>query len=148
MSTSIIVAYDENRGIGYNNQLPWPSIKEDFVHFKQTTLNQNIIMGKNTWYSLPKRPLVNRTNIVITSSPIEGVINFKSLEEALKQFKNSFIIGGGQLYAYALKNNLIDLIIASEIKEKYKADTYFPFVDWKSNIVQEFENFKIVEYKK
>lgn len=144
----IIVAYDEKRGIGYKNQLPWNPIKEDFIHFKNTTINQNIIMGRKTWESLPKRPLSNRTNIVITSSKIENVITFNSLEDALNQFKNSFIIGGGKIYEYAIKNNLIDIIIASEIKGIYNSDVFFPFVDWNRTVIKEFENFKIVEYRK
>ena len=66
---SIIVAHDEERGIGKNNKIPW-YIKEDLQHFKAITLHGVVIMGHKTWESLPKsvRPLPFRENVIISKS--------------------------------------------------------------------------------
>ncbi|MCD6333047.1 MAG: dihydrofolate reductase, partial [Bacteroidales bacterium] len=62
---SIIVAIARNRAIGLNNQLLW-HIPEDFKWFKKHTLGHPVIMGRNTYLSLPVKPLPKRKNIVIT----------------------------------------------------------------------------------
>ncbi len=62
---TIIVAVAENNGIGLNNDLLC-HIPGDLKRFKEITLGHNLIMGKKTWESLPKKPLAGRTNIVIT----------------------------------------------------------------------------------
>ena len=64
---SAIVAIDENYGIGYNNELLC-SIKEDLERFKKLTTNNVVVMGRKTWDSLPKKPLPNRTNVVVTNN--------------------------------------------------------------------------------
>ena len=62
---SLIVCFDSNYGIGKNNTIPW-KLSSDLKRFKELTLNNIVIMGKNTWTSLPKKPLQNRINIVIS----------------------------------------------------------------------------------
>lgn len=64
----MIVAMDEKGGIGYKGNIPW-NIPRDLHHFRKITENSTIIMGRKTWDSLPRKPLKNRRNIVITSSP-------------------------------------------------------------------------------
>ena len=67
---NMIVAMCLNRGIGYKNSIPW-YIPEDFKFFKNNTTqinNSGIVMGKNTWLSLPKKPLKNRENIILSST--------------------------------------------------------------------------------
>ena len=64
MKIKLITAYDKNKLIGVDNKLPW-DLPEDLKHFKKSTLNKTIIMGKNTYLSL-KKPLPNRVNIVIS----------------------------------------------------------------------------------
>jgi len=154
---SIIVAYDAVRGIGQGGQLPWPNIKEDFKHFKRTTLNHPIIMGRKTWESLPLKPLPDRRNIVVSRHlPSQDAPHVcRSLEEALtegmKYNEKVFLIGGGELYREALKKNLVDEIIATEVKGGYISDTFFPVVDWAvapCDILQKNANFNIVVYKK
>ena len=82
---SIIVAIAENNGIGKNNDLLW-HISADLKRFKQITLDHTVIMGKNTFLSLPVRPLKNRRNIVITDNPsdrFEGCTTVFSIDEAI-----------------------------------------------------------------
>ena len=59
-----IVAVDENWGIGYNGEL-LASIPDDLKHFKKQTIGKKVVMGLNTWNSLPKKPLPDRINIII-----------------------------------------------------------------------------------
>jgi len=65
----LIVACDPNGGIGYKNKLPWTKIQGDLPRFKQLTQNKIVVMGRNTWDSLPKKPLPNRINYILTSDP-------------------------------------------------------------------------------
>jgi len=58
-----IIAMAENRVIGKNGGLPWPSIKEDFKHFKEFTMGNTLIVGKNTFDTLPL--LKNRECLVL-----------------------------------------------------------------------------------
>ena len=80
---SAIVAVDNNWGIGFNGDL-LEHIPEDLKYFKELTSGGVVIMGRKTWDSLPKKPLPNRVNIVITSNPKEDEENVKymTLEEA------------------------------------------------------------------
>ena len=70
MNINIIVAYSKNKGIGFENNLPW-SIKSDLKKFYKLTKgngNNAIIMGKNTWFSLNCKPLKLRDNLIISTS--------------------------------------------------------------------------------
>ena len=64
---NMIVAVDKRLGIGCNNKL-LASIKPDMEYFKKVTANSVVVMGYTTYMSLPKRPLPNRINIVLTSN--------------------------------------------------------------------------------
>ena len=100
---SIIVAIAENNGIGKNNDLLW-HISADLKRFKQITLDHTVIMGKNTFFSLPVRPLKNRRSIVITdnrSDHFDGCVTVFSVDEAIKncnEKEESFVIGGASIY--------------------------------------------------
>ena len=66
---NIVVATCKNRGIGIKNQLPW-RLLSDLYFFKYLTIGNEknaVIMGKNTYLSLPK-PLKYRDNIVLSTS--------------------------------------------------------------------------------
>ena len=100
-----IVAVDSNWGIGYNGDL-LESIPADLKHFKEITSGHTIIMGRKTWDSLPKKPLPNRTNIILsreygitfdTDTQI-GYMNLKWLYRMLENIdanKEIYVIGGG-----------------------------------------------------
>jgi dihydrofolate reductase len=142
---NIIVATSTNYGIGYENKMCW-NIPNELKYFKNITTTVNdtdkkncVIMGKNTWYSLPKRPLVNRINIIISSQDYEKISReideldakdkeivkiFKNIEESLKYveeeetIESAFIIGGAQLY-----NNFLDNYVEN-IKYVYMTIIY------------------------
>lgn len=126
---SIVVAYDQNRGIGANNDLLWArDLPADLAHFKKLTTGKSIIMGRRTFESIGSRPLPNRQNIVVSSRPtgVEGVITCESLTAAytMSQY-DSVVIGGGQLYEAALPD--ISCIYATEVKASFpEATIFFP----------------------
>lgn len=131
MSISIIVAVAENNAIGKDNDLLW-HISDDLKRFKKITSGHKIIMGKNTFLSLPVRPLPNRTSIVITDDPsddFEGCIMAYSIEDAMAKCDDGeecFIIGGGSIYRQFLP--LANKLYLTKVKRSYEADTFFPEV--------------------
>jgi dihydrofolate reductase len=159
---SIIVAMDENRGIGRNGDLLF-RIPEDFKRMTKITNGHPIIMGKNTWNSLPedRRPLPNRYNIVITrdagfmiNREREGK-NFAiadSLENAIEKAENAsgsdeiFIFGGGQIFKQAIEKKLIDKLYLTIVKGNFNADTFFPDYSAFKKVVFE-RNSQEGEYK-
>ena len=111
MKLNLIVAVDNQFGIGLNNKLPWKN-KADLAYFKKITHNSTVIMGRNTWESLPIKPLPGRENIIMTrnpnftvSKPDTTVISQDDiLADKIKKTLNPiFIIGGHDIYHYFLK---------------------------------------------
>ena len=141
---SIIVAVSEDWGIGKDNELLW-HISEDLKRFKRLTSGNAVIMGKKTWESLPKKPLPNRKNIVLTDNPhetIENAITAYSLEDSLAKCtpeEEIFIIGGGSIYRQFMP--LADRLFITHVHRKALADIYFPEIDKKIWEVSEEEEF-------
>ena len=132
---SIIAAVARNRAIGYENKLIY-WLPNDLKRFKTLTTGHTIIMGRNTFLSLPKGALPNRRNIVLTRSQkaFPGCDVYTSLEEALAHCdkdEDVYIIGGASVYRQALP--LADRLCLTEINDTpEKADTFFPpYDDWK-----------------
>jgi|LauGreDrversion4_2_1035121.scaffolds.fasta_scaffold00253_24 dihydrofolate reductase len=136
MSLSIVVAFAKNLAIGKDNKLLWRQ-KADMQYFKKLTQGKTVLMGKNTYLSLPKafRPLPNRLNIVISSGePVEiaeNLVWYTSLDNALtdlaKNEEEIMIIGGAQIYKQAITKT--DTIFATEIDAVLDADTFFPEIN-------------------
>lgn len=102
MSVNMIVAIGKDGAIGKKGDLIW-KISADLKRFKALTTGHPVIMGRKTWESLPKRPLPNRRNIILTRSVdfnAEGAECFNSVEETLKatEGENPYIIGGAEIY--------------------------------------------------
>ncbi len=153
MKLIIIAAIARNRVIGKNGKLPW-HIPEDLARFKQLTTGHTVIMGRKTYDSLDG-PLPNRTMVVITSSAINGVKSYPSLEYALQALKNEqevFVIGGGRVFADALK--FADELRLTLVDRDVEGDTYFPpyqeFLRSHFQLVQEqrFAGFCFLDYKR
>lgn len=133
---SIIAAVAKNRAIGYKNKLIY-WLPNDLKRFKALTTGHTIIMGRNTFLSLPKGALPNRRNIVLSRSAkaFEGCDVYPSLEEALHHCapdEDIYIIGGASVYKKALP--LADRLCLTEIDDTpAEADTFFPSYDegWK-----------------
>lgn len=134
---SIIVAAASNNAIGKDNDLLW-HISNDLKRFKELTQGHYIVMGKKTYFSLPKRPLPNRTSMIITDvagEEIDGCLMAYSIDDAISKMdkdSENFIIGGGSVYAQFLKH--ATKIYLTRVNKEYEADTFFPefsLNDWK-----------------
>lgn len=131
---NMIVAVDKKWGIGKDNKL-LAHIKCDLKYFKEVTKGHIVVMGYNTYLSLPIRPLPNRTNIVLTRKNIKlddtHVVNsINELFELLKEIKGDkevFICGGASIYEQFLP--YIDKLYITHIFHEFEADTFFPKVD-------------------
>ena len=129
---SIIVAIDEHNAIGRKGDLLC-HLPEDLRHFKQVTAGATVIMGERTFFSLPRHPLPNRRNIVLTDVPgrtFDGAEVAYSIPEALQMAdhdRENFIIGGGMIYRqfFPLANKLYITHIAHTFPD---ADTFFPLI--------------------
>jgi Dihydrofolate reductase len=148
---SIIVAIADNYAIGKDNQLLW-HLPEDLKSFKRITEGHNIIMGKKTFYSLPKRPLPGRNSIVITDiagEQIEGCQMAYSIEDAINQCdaeRENFIIGGGSVYKQFF--TLAQKMYITWVHQPFEADTFFPEIDSNTWEVIDKESHKADEKNK
>ena len=153
-----IVACDLRGGIGFRNHLPWDKLEGDLPRFKELTSGQIVIMGRNTWDSLPKTPLPNRLNVIVTSSSIVPKSKVPELQwqtnimfdvfhsetlavtnpDRFVDHDNAWIIGGAKLYetSWPLVNE-VHLTIARKI---YECDK---FIDL--NYIQ--QNFTRVQHE-
>ena len=150
---NLVVAHDNNNGIGKDNKLPW-HLPSELKHFKETTLGKTILMGRKTYESIPAkfRPLPKRTTVCF-SRVVKGgilwidndthVMNARDLEEVLQGFKAAegrylfvydkeiFVVGGASIYEQALP--YADKIIATQVHAEFDCDSYFPTLsseDW------------------
>ena len=129
---SIIVAVAKNNAIGKDNKLLW-HLSEDLKRFKRLTSGNPVIMGKNTYYSLPVRPLPNRTNIVITDvagEQIDDCIMAYSIEDAISKMdtdKENFVMGGASIYMQFMDH--ADKLYITWVHEEFEADTFFPEIN-------------------
>jgi dihydrofolate reductase len=133
MRISLLVAMDENRGIGINNGLPW-RLSTDLKRFKSLTMGHHLIMGRKTYESIGK-PLAGRRMIVVTRNPAyraDGCLIAHSVEEALGMAevageREVFVIGGGEIFSQTIA--LADRLYLTMVHAHLVVDTFFPEID-------------------
>ena len=129
---SLIVARDRNGAIGKDNDIPW-HVKEDLAFFMRETLGGACIMGRNTWDSLPFKPLKNRLNIVVSSQGVEHEHVYPTLDAAIEFAHtrvNRRLYGMGGYGIYKAMLPLADRLLITEVDLEIEApDTYFPQFD-------------------
>ena len=134
----LIIACDPDGGIGYQNRLPWTNIRGDLPRFKRLTDGQNVIMGRNTWDSLPKKPLPGRLNFVVSSSELEAehhnVIRVPDIKFNQPDDEEFWIIGGAKLVETSWKN--IDEIHLTKVYDHYTCDTFIDLLYIESNFTR------------
>ena len=143
MKLSIIAAVAKNRAIGKGGDLIW-HISNDLKHFKEITTGGCVLMGYNTYASLPgKKALPKRRNIILSSriaAAPEGFEVASSIPQALELLKDVpevFVIGGGVIYEQFLP--VADRLYLTRIDKRYEADTFFPIVN--------FDDWELTELK-
>jgi dihydrofolate reductase len=129
------------RGTGFVpcNELPWPAdtYPEDMAHFKKVTKGHAVVMGRNTWESIPRkfRPLPRRTNIVVGRLSFADnhlAVQAVSLQAAREYAERRghttlYVIGGARLYAEALP--IADELDLTRVSKKWDGDVKFPHGD-------------------
>ena len=160
-----IIAMAENRVIGKNGGLPWPSIKEDFRWFKEFTMGNTLIVGKNTFDTLPL--LKNRECLVLVkedkimaANPNQYLVNNNSMTgqlitmtdfESYSQFRKDYLIVAGGAKTYIKLLPYIKEFYVTHINGNYDGDTFMPeFEHTFSNkeVVKEFDGHKVIMYTK
>lgn len=131
----LILACDPDGGIGYQNRLPWTNIQGDLPRFKRLTEGQLVVMGRNTWDSLPKKPLPNRINIVVTSRPFvqHGVATINKL---LNYSDSYWLIGGASLVEQSW--SFINEIHLTKVYDHYTCDTFIDLLYIEHNYVRTY----------
>ena len=147
MIINVAVAITQGGGIGLKGGLPWPHLKADMSLFSKRTTGAGknvVLMGKNTWYSIPenRRPLKNRTNIVISrnqmeSAPTQPCHTFTSICDAVAhcekcgEYDEVWVIGGSGIYNEFLNTHYdklhrvyITYVCTNSDGEKYECDTF------------------------
>jgi dihydrofolate reductase len=162
---SLILACNINGGIGYDKQIPW-YVPGELQKFKEITSEVQVsgkvnavVMGRNTWESLPKRPLQNRLNIVLTSDtkykvPYKNVVVLHNIFDVMlycnrtEYIEKIFIIGGADLYNQVLFSdfyrNKIDKIYLTVMfynASQYKTNKFI-------NIEHIFNTFDVQKHEK
>ncbi|MFS4580240.1 dihydrofolate reductase [Phaeobacter sp. C3_T13_0] len=126
---TLIVARDQNGAIGKDNTIPWHA-PEDLKCFQRETLGGALVMGRNTWDSLPVKPLKNRLNLVVSSNPDAADLVCPSIEAAVEEagaqgYHRIYGIGGAGIYQGMM--DIADRMLITEVcTEVADADTYFP----------------------
>jgi dihydrofolate reductase len=163
MNYNIIVAICKNNGIGYKNKIPW-YIKEDLKLFSKLTKgnkNNAIIMGRNTFESLPNNFLPKRDNLILSSSIIiderreDNIIKtFDNINAIIKfcnnkKYEQVWIIGGQLIYETFIKKNIINNLFITKINNEYLCDKYFYYDEKKWNLVssEKIENKENLDVK-
>ena len=136
MKITLVAAVSENGVIGRGNALPW-HLPADLQRFKRLTTGHAVVMGRKTWESI-RRPLPNRRNIVISSSPgfqpagATVVPTFGAAVEAARDLSQLFAIGGSRVFEAALP--LTDRLELTRVHAQVPGDAFFPRLDlseWK-----------------
>ncbi len=134
MRVTVIAAVAENGVIGRDGDLPW-RLSADLAQFKRRTLGHPILMGRKTWESLPRRPLKDRLNVVLTRQPgyvADGATVAADLDAALDAAQASgaeeaFVIGGESIYAAALP--IADRLVITHVEASVEGEARFPPFD-------------------
>jgi len=145
-----VVAMAENGVIGDRGKIPW-RIADDMKHFKALTIGKPCVMGRKTWDSLPRKPLLGRTNIVLTrdlSVKVPGGALATSLDAALGYARDDarkrgvdeiMVIGGSDVFADTLP--LAHRLEITHVHAAPEGDAYFPPIDpavWREVVRREY----------
>ena len=153
----IVVAADQDWGIGKANGLPWPKLRGDLQHFKRITstasegLRNAVVMGRKTWESkeVAGKPLPNRLNVVLTRGELAvppGVIVAHTLDEALRpggrtasindtgalavgEVETVFVVGGAGVIRDAIERSDLRFVYLTRIHQRFACDVRMPDLD-------------------
>lgn len=146
----LIVCVNKTFSIGNGNDLLY-HFKNDMKHFKELTENNIVVMGRKTYDSLPKKPLLNRINIILTSNKYykaDGCIIKTSLNDILDFYDNEYpdkilyVIGGGEIYNLFINNDLVDTMEITFVYDDLDGRVKIPnvFTDSKWELIRKSDD--------
>jgi len=150
IKVSAIAAVAMNNAIGYQNKIPWQGMaKGEQDLFKTYTMGKIVIMGRNTWESIPDkfRPLPLRLNIVVTTNPdliqadvlaVPSLADALILADSIIGYDEAVLIGGQRIYTEGLEH--CDTLYLTRVEGIYPGDTYFPKLN-KEDWATEYESY-------
>jgi dihydrofolate reductase len=162
-----IYAVDLKNGLSKNGSIPW-NCKKDMSFFMNKTKNNVVIMGKNTYFSLPveHRPLPNRLNIVLTTnhfiseSPDLIITNYSAIYRTLLKYREKFcemykylkkdfiifFIGGKIIYQQFIP--LCNYVWVTRLKNDYNCDLFidYDYSNHSSEVYEEDDELTIIKY--
>lgn len=158
----LVMAISPTNGIGKDNNLLYTNV-QDMKLFRENTKDKVVIMGRKTWESLPKKPLSDRVNVVVTSKPPLDELKYENTHfitakkcdelidfcKGILKDKDVYIIGGAKLIERY--KDKIDFMYISHFKEDKEADTFFPEIELKdfyNTYEEDFGEFVYREYTK
>ena len=160
-----ILAMAQNRVIGKNGGLPWPSIKDDFKWFKEFTMGKTLIVGKNTFDTLPL--LKNRECLVLVkedkilvANPNQYLVNNNSMTgqlvtmndiESYSEFRKEYLIVAGGAKTYIKLLPYIDEFYVTHVLGNFDGDTFMPSFEHSfpnKETIKEFDGHKVIKYTK
>ena len=130
---SLIAAIGKNKELGLDNHLLW-HIPEDLLFYKKMTWGKNVVVGRNTLFSMPSKAFENRTAYVLSPDDLDvnfDVNSFSNIDSLLAVIEDSedefMVIGGASIYKQFLP--YVDTMYLTEVDEYFNADTFFPEFD-------------------
>lgn len=150
----LVAAVADNGVIGLDGDIPW-AIPEDLRHFRATTRDNTVVMGRKTYESIG-HPLPYRTNVVVTRQPdwsADGVFVAHSVEDAIAAAQDFdgdvMVIGGGHIYAAAMP--VADEQILTEVHQSPPGDTHYPAFEpgeWAETDREKHDGFDFVRWRR
>ena len=159
-----IMAMSENRCIGKENKIPW-YVPNDFKWFKEFTIGGTLIVGKNTFDTLPL--LKNRECLVLVkedkimdANPNQYLVNNNSMTgqlitmsdiESYSQFKRDYLIVAGGAKTYIKLLPYITEFYVTHVNGSYDGDVFmseFEHLFTNKEVVKEFDLHKVIKYTK
>ena len=159
-----IIAVDVSGGMGLNNRMPWKCAQE-LKHFKQKTLNSNIVVGRKTLMNLPclkdrnmyclSKTLDKTKQISVVRASSEGCklnllnnVNNAKIINDIDEIKNIpkpvFIVGGASVYTDAIESGIVDVVHLSIMKKTYICDAFIDmrmFSKYKTVKTESYDDF-------
>lgn len=160
-----ILAMAQNRVIGKNGGLPWSPIKEDFKHFKEFTWGNTIVVGKNTFDTLPllknreclvlvkedKAIIANPNQYLVNDNSMTGeLVTMDDIEDYVIYRKERLIVAGGAK-TYIKLLPFINEFYVTHINGSYDGDTFMPEFEHlftNKETIKEFDGHKVIKYTK
>lgn len=152
-----VAAIDDNRLIGDDGELPWPSIPADKQQYRQRIANDPVILGRVTYESMLD-DLPGSAQIVLSRSDqqfdVPTAHHASGVDEAVALAERvgdeiGYVIGGAEIYS--LFQPHLDRMVLSRVPGSYDGDSYYPAWDerqWRVAETTEYDRFRVEEWER